>query len=156
MINAGGSDNVGKSKKLMEQKNRWDCTIHFYNKIKRELFFYLLLLPIVLSTSLFSVCCIKWQHAVFWNRSGKRNRSYFSFRSTNGTPHSSSDLLYFTFILPFTWTNYFMSNSLSLSRFFGQNKSKSNTSSLFSCWTKNSKSNSNLAKKSTSRIFFLT
>ena len=49
------------------------------------------------------------------------NRKSLS-RLTDGTPHSSSDLLYFTPLLPFTWTNYFKSNSLSLFRCFGQKK----------------------------------
>ena len=35
-------------------------------------------------------------------------------RSADGNPYSSSDLLYFTLFLPFTWTNYSKSNSLSL------------------------------------------
>ena len=39
---------------------------------------------------------------------------------TNGTPHSSFDLLYFTLLLPFTWTTYSKSNSFSPFRFFGK------------------------------------
>ena len=56
----------------------------------------------------------------------------FPSRLTDGTPHSSSDLLYFTLLLPFTGTNYSKSNSLSPSYSLGQNCSKSNSSSLFS------------------------
>ena len=57
---------------------------------------------------------------------------------TDGTPHSSSDLLYFFLMLSFTWTNYFKSISLlpfafldknflnPISLLFGQKYSKSN------------------------------
>ena len=44
---------------------------------------------------------------------GKRLYHYFLSRLTDGTPHSFSDLLYFTPLLPFTWTIYFKSNFLS-------------------------------------------
>ena len=42
---------------------------------------------------------------------GKGLGHYSLSRLTDGTPHSSSDLPYFTLL--FTWTNYFRSNSLS-------------------------------------------
>ena len=70
-------------------------------------------------------------------------------RFADGTPYSSSDLLYFTLILLFTWTKFFKSNSLPSFSFLGKNFrspiplfssigqkfSKSNSSSLF-YWTK--------------------
>ena len=47
-------------------------------------------------------------------------------RSADGTPYSSPDLpylftFYFTLLLPFTWTNYSKSNSLSPFFFFDEN-----------------------------------
>ena len=57
---------------------------------------------------------------------------YSLLRLTNGNFHSSSDLLYFTLALTFTWTNYFKSQSLSPFCFFGQKFSKSHFPSLFS------------------------
>ena len=58
---------------------------------------------------------------------------HYSFsRLTDGTPHSSSDLLYFTLLLPFTWTSFSKSNPLSPFCLFGQKFSKSNFFSLFS------------------------
>ena len=86
---------------------------------------------------------------LFWSRSGKRTRSIIFSRLTDGTPHSSSDLLYFTLLLPFTWTNYFKSNSLFPFCLFGQKFSKSKFlfSSLFG--QEYSKSNFNNKKKST-------
>ena len=42
-------------------------------------------------------------------------------RLADGTPYSSSDLLYFTLLLPFTWTNYPKSNSLSPFFFLDKN-----------------------------------
>ena len=81
----------------------------------------------------------------------------FPSRLTDGTPHSSSDLLYFTLLLPFTWTIYSKSNSLSPSYswtkffqvqflfplLFGQNNSKSKLPLLFALpGQKNSKCNS--------------
>ena len=55
----------------------------------------------------------------------------FPSRSTDGTPHSSSDLLYSFFLLPFTWTNYSKSNSISRFYSLGQSCSKSKISLLF-------------------------
>ena len=56
----------------------------------------------------------------------------FPSRLTDGTPHSSSDLLHFTLLLPFNWTSYSKYNSLPLSYSLGQKNSKSNNSSLSS------------------------
>ena len=63
-----------------------------------------------------------------------RNQIDYNFpsRVKDGTPHSSSDLFYFTLLLPFTWTNYSKSNFLFLFYSLGQKYSKSNSSSLFS------------------------
>ena len=65
---------------------------------------------------------------------------------TDGIPYFSSDLLYFTLLLPFTWTNYSKSNSLSSFCLSGQKFSKSKFffSPLFR--QKYSKSNFNSAK----------
>ena len=52
---------------------------------------------------------------------GKGHDDYSLSRLTDGTPHSSSDLLYFTHLIPFTWTNCSKSNSFSPFCFFGQN-----------------------------------
>ena len=55
----------------------------------------------------------------------KLTSHFFSLsRLTDGIPHSS-DLPYFTPLLPFTSTNYSKSNSFSPVRFFGQKLSKS-------------------------------
>ena len=51
---------------------------------------------------------------------------------TDGTPRSSSDLLYFTLLGPFTRTNYSKSNSLSPSYSLGQKHSMPDSSSFFS------------------------
>ena len=55
----------------------------------------------------------------------------FPSRLTDGTPLSSSDLLYFFLLLPFIWTNYSKSNSLSPFYSLGQNYSKSEFPLLF-------------------------
>ena len=55
----------------------------------------------------------------------------FPSRWTDGTPHSSSDLLYFTLLLTFTWTNYSKSNFLCPFCSLGQNYSQSNSSFFF-------------------------
>ena len=68
---------------------------------------------------------------LIWSLSGKPTR--FLSCSTDMTfQSSSSDLLNFTLLLPFTWTNYFMSNSRYPLCPFGQKFFKSNVSSLFS------------------------
>ena len=77
--------------------------------------------------------CMKWQHAVFlesiWK--GKRLDHYSLSRLTEGTPHSSSDLVYVTLSYSlFIWTNYPKSNSLSLLCLLGQIFSQSNSSSF--------------------------
>ena len=134
----------------------------------------------MLGTSLFSIGCMKRQHAVILEPIWERDSIIIISRLTYGTPYSSSDLLYFTLLLPFTWTNYFKSNSLSPFRFLGQKYSKSNFHSTKIFWDnskfclsrkiipilqKNSKTISNLysAAKSfqfykiiLSLIFFLT
>ena len=86
----------------------------------------------MLGTRLFSIGCKKWQHAVILKLIWERDSHYFLSRLTDGSLHSSSDLLYFTLLLLFTWTNYFKSSSPSPFRLFGQKFSKSNFSSLFS------------------------
>ena len=52
---------------------------------------------------------------------GKGLDHYFLSCLTDVTPYSSSDLLYFALLLPFTRTNYFQSNSLFPFGLFGQN-----------------------------------
>ena len=50
-------------------------------------------------------------------------------RLADEIPYSSSDLLYYTLLLPFTWTFYLKSNSLSPFSLFGKKFSKSNFNS---------------------------
>ena len=112
--------------------NRWSCTNNFIKKILTGAIF--LLAPAanhacyrpIFNFNETAVCCY------FGVDLGKELDHYSLSRLTDATPHSSSDLLYFTLLLPFTWTNYFESNSLSLFCFFGQTFCKSNFSSLFS------------------------
>ena len=78
-----------------------------------------------------------WLHATaaccfFGDNLGKKLDHYSLSRLTDGTPHSSSESLYFTLLLPFTWTKNSMSSSLSPACLFGPKLSKSNFSSLFS------------------------
>ena len=63
---------------------------------------------------------------------GKGLDHYSLSRLTDGTAHSSSDLLYFTLLLRFTWTNFSMSNSISHILPFAQKFYRSNFRSLFS------------------------
>ena len=60
----------------------------------------------------------------------QRDHNFLS-RLTDGTPHSSSDLIYFSLLLPFIWTNYSKYNSLSHFYSRRQNYSESNSSSFF-------------------------
>ena len=78
----------------------------FYNSFLRKILVsaILLLAPAAntLGTSRCPIGCIIWQHAVILE----------SIWETDLTPYSSSDLPYFTPILPFTWTNYSKSKFL--------------------------------------------
>ena len=65
---------------------------------------------------------------------------------TDGIPHSSSDSLYFTLLLPFTSTNSSKSNSLSPFCLFGQKFSKSKVLFFLLFGQKYSRSNSNFTK----------
>ena len=81
---------------------------------------------------------------------GKRLDQYSLSRLTDGIPYSSSDLLYFTLLLPFTWKNYSKSNSLSLLLVW-QKKLSPNFSSLFSS-DKSSLSSTSILQKDSKTI----
>ena len=84
-----------------------------------------------------------------------RNQFDYNFpsRLTDGTTHSSSDLLYSSLLLPFSWTNYSQSNSLSPFYSFGQNYSKSKLPRLFALpGQKNLSPTPNLQKNSKSHF----
>ena len=64
-------------------------------------------MPTIAGTSLFSIGCMERQLAVFFGVDLGNGLDHNSLsRLADGTPYSSSDLLYFTLLLPFTWTNY--------------------------------------------------
>ena len=129
----------------MEEINHWSCTNNFYKKILTGTIFLLApaanhawYKPIFFWLYEMAACCY------FGVDLGKRFDHYFHL-----TPHSSSDLLYFTLLLPFTWTNYFKSNSFSpfrivaqkifevqflFSLLFGQKYFKSNLNSTKIIW----------------------
>ena len=122
-----------KMKKLIKEINRWRFINNFYEKILTGTIFLLAPAanhvwyePIFYWLNEMAACCY------FGVDLGKGLDHYSFSRLTDGTLQSSSDLLYFTRLLPFTWTNYFKSNSFSPFCSFGQIFSKSNFSSLFS------------------------
>ena len=126
-----------KAENMMELVNRWSCTNNFYKKnFWRELYSHWLQLPTKvprLLQAFFSIGCKKRHRAVFWSRSRIETRLLFTF------PLSGRDSL-FLFWLALLYSpspfllgrNIFKSNSLSPFCLFGQNFSKSNSSSLFS------------------------
>ena len=63
---------------------------------------------------------------------GKGLDHYSLSRLADGTPHSFSDLLYYTLLLPFYLDNPFLVQLLFYFLLFGQTFSESNSSSLFS------------------------
>ena len=106
----------------MEWKNRWSCTNNGYKKILTGTSFLLApatnhswYKPIFYCLHEMAACCD------FEVNLGNWLDHYLLSRLTDGTPHSFSDLLYFTLLLPFTWTNYSKSNSLSPFCFSAQN-----------------------------------
>ena len=110
----------------MEHRNRRrSCTNNFFKKILTGIIF--LLVPAAAHAWYKPI--FYWLHemaACCYFRIDLRNGLDHNFLSrwTDGTPHSSSDLLYFTPLLPFTWTNLF-SVKLLFSLLFRQNNSKS-------------------------------
>ena len=117
---------------MIEYKNRWSCTNNSYKKLLTGT--VSLLAPA--ANHAWYKLIFYWLHemaACCYFEVDLRNLLYqYSLsRLTDGTPHSSCDLIYFTLLLPFTWTNYSKSNSLSPFCLFGQKLSKSNSSSLF-------------------------
>ena len=106
---------------------------------------------------LFSPCCQHaWYKPIFYWLHEMAACCYFgvdlgngldhNFLSglTDGTPHSSSDLLYFNLLLPFT--NFSKSNSFSPSSLWTEKLQVKISISVRSSWTKNPKSNSNSTK----------
>ena len=132
MINAGGSDNVEKIKKLMEKKNPCVCTIHFHKNSNKSYFLigfdcqHPWYKPIFYWLHEMAACCYLGADL------GNGLDHNFPSRLTDVTPYSSSDLLYFT-----------LSPSYSL----GQNYSKSKFTLLFALpGQKTSTSNSKSTK----------
>ena len=84
-------------------------------------------------TSLFSIGCMKWQHAVTLEPIWETESIIILFPALL-TGLLTPLLTCFTLLsfALFTWTNFFKSNSLSPFCFFGQKFSKSNSSSHFS------------------------
>ena len=67
-------------------------------------------------TSFFPIGCMKWQHAVILESIWETDLIITRFpaqRTGLLTPLLTCLTFYFTLLLPFTWTNYFKSNSLS-------------------------------------------
>ena len=94
--------------------NHWSCTEKFYKKILTGAIFLLgpaanhgWYKPFLYWLHEITACCY------FGVNLGKGLDHCSFFRLTDGTPHSSSDLIYFNHLLPFTWTNYSKSNSFS-------------------------------------------
>ena len=121
----------------MKWMNCWDCTKNFLKIFKQELFSYWLQLLTSLIQANFLLVAWYGSMLLYWSRSAKPTGSKFSF-SLNG--RDSSDLLYPSLFLPFTWTSYSESNSLSPFYSFGQNYSKSNSFFLLLFGQKYSKS----------------
>ena len=72
----------------------------------------------MLGTSQFFTGCMKWQHAVILEPICETDSILYFLPASSLltgllTPHCSSDSLYCSLLLPFTWTNYSRSNSLS-------------------------------------------
>ena len=137
-----------KIKKLENQINQWSCINNFLQKILTRVFF-----PIgsccqsMAVTSFFPIGCMKRQHAVILESIWETDLIITRFpaqRTGLLTPLLTCLTSYFTLLLPFTWTNYSKSNSLSPFFFldknflslipllspFGRNYSKSNFNSI--------------------------
>ena len=101
----------------------------------------------MLSTSRFFFACMKWQHAVILDSICEKGLDHISLsRLTDGTPHSSTDLPYFTLLLPFYLNKLFQVQPLSLFCLFGQKISKFKFLFSFLLGQKYSKSNFNSTK----------
>ena len=126
--------------KARETNKRWSCINHFCKNSNTSFF------PIgshrqpTADTSLFSIGCMTWQHAVILESIWETDLTltHFSVQRTGLLTPRLTCLLYFSLLLG---RNYSKSNSLSPFYFFGQ-KFLSPTSLLSSFWRKFSKSNS--------------
>ena len=98
----------------------------------QELFYYLLQLPTMRGTSFFSLVASNGSMLLFWSRSGKETGSLFSFQ-LNGR---DSSLVFWLALLyspsPFLLEQIISNPTPFLPFPFGQNFSKSNSSSLIS------------------------
>ena len=120
----------------MEKPNRWSCTNNFY---KKNLTGAIFLLASAANHAWYKLICY-WLHEMaaccyFGIDLENWIDRYSLSRLADGTPYSSSDLLYFTLHLPFYLDKLFQVQlifSLLIFWFFGQKFSKSNSSSLFS------------------------
>ena len=117
----------------MEWINRWSCTNNFYKKLLTGDIFLLApaanhawYKPIFYWLHETAACCY------FGVDLGKGLYQYSFSRLTDGTPHSSSDLLYLTLLLPFYLDKFFPVQLPFSFLLFGPKFSKSNSSSLFS------------------------
>ena len=135
-----------KVEKLKEYLNRCSCTNKNYKKILTRAFFVLApaAKPWLIQAFFYwlhetTACCY------FGVDLGNGLNHNSLSRLLVGTPYSSSDLPYFTLLLPLTWTNYYKSNSFS--PFFFFDKIFPGLIPLFSSLrTKFSKSNFNFTK----------
>ena len=112
--------------------NRWSCTINFYKKILMAAIFLLALA----ANHVWYKLSFYWLHETaaccyFGVDLGNGLDHYSLSRLADGTPYSSSDLLYFTLLLPFLIGQIFLSPTPFLPLPFGQKFSKSNSSSFF-------------------------
>ena len=122
-----------KSKKLIEKKNHCSCTNNFYKKILTGAVF--LLAPAANHAWYKSI--FYWLHETaaccyFGVDLGNGLDNYSLSRLTDGTPHSSSDLIYFTLLLPFYLDKLFHVQLLFSLFVFCTKFSKSNFFHLFS------------------------
>ena len=122
-----------KSKKLIEQKNHCSCTNKFLQKILTGAIF---LLAPVANHGWYKVFSY-WLHETaacccFGVDLGNGLDHYSLSRLADGTPYSSSDLLYFTLLLPFLLGQISLSPTPFLLFRFEQKIPESNSSPLFS------------------------
>ena len=132
LITTGGSDNLKKIKKADGIKE--PLGLHnYFSQILMWAFF--LLAPAV--NHAWYKPIFPWLHepaacCYFGVDLGNGLDHYSLSRLRDGTPYSSSDLLYFTLLLPFYLDKLFQVQLPFSLMLFGQKTSKSNSSSLFS------------------------
>ena len=117
----------------MEKIGRWNCSKNFYEKLLTGTLFVLAPAANHVWFKLFFYWLHETAACCYFGVDMRKGLDHYSLcRLTDGIPHSSSDLLYFILLLPFTCTNSLKSNFFSPFRFLGQKFSMSDFSAFFS------------------------